>query len=429
MYMEFRFVDLFAGIGGFHMALASRGGKCVFASEIEENAARIYETTWMRDGTNISGDILNYISENSTSVPEHDVLTAGFPCQPFSKSGNQRGINEARGTLFWSIAKVLEHRKPKLIILENVRNLIGPKHREDYLRMISILRDLGYAVSTEPTILSPHRIPIKQGGTPQHRERVFITGVYVGKTKAKQLTDIDPLVRPEELKEFKVPNWKLDRYLVDLKQSQVPGYAKLSELEEEAIDIWSEFVDLMKTRREKKIPSFPIWTEYFRERKSIRIASDTPDWKRKFIEQNSSFYEENKKTLANWLKKLEQSQLTPSMRKFEWQAGEANGLNETLLQFRPSGLRAKRRNYVPAFVAINQTTILAKERRKLLVEEAAKLQGFGTRIKFGQQEPPMSYKQIGNAVHPGVVDFVMERLLRQSVELTGSQISYSEAKG
>ena len=420
MYMEFRFVDLFAGVGGFHMALSNRGGKCVFASEIDENAAKIYEKTWMRNGINVSGDILNYIKESSTSVPEHDVLTAGFPCQPFSKSGNQHGINEARGTLFWSIAKVLEHRKPKLIILENVRNLIGPKHRDDYLTMIEILRDLGYAVSTEPTILSPHRLPINQGGTPQHRERVFITGVYVGKNEAKKLSGIEPLVPLQESKEFELPNWHLDKYLVELEQSEVPNYAKLSELELEAIKLWSEFVDLVNAQKNRKLPSFPIWTEYFRERKSIRISSDTPEWKRKFIEQNSGFYEENKKALANWMRKLEHSQLTPSMRKFEWQAGDASGIDQTLLQFRPSGLRAKRRNYVPAFVAINQTTILAKERRKLLVEEAAKLQGFGTKIKFGQQEPPMSYKQIGNAVHPGVVGFVLDRLVKQSQELTGS---------
>ena len=128
------------------------------------------------------------------------------------------------------------------------------------------------------------------------------------------------------------------------------------------------------------------------------------------------------------MKKLDQSQLTTSMKKFEWQAGDANGIDETLLQFRPSGLRAKRRNYVPAFVAINQTTILAKERRKLLVEEASKLQGFGTKIRFGQQEPPISYKQIGNAVHPGVVGFVLERLFKQSMELTGSFVRDKEKK-
>jgi DNA (cytosine-5)-methyltransferase 1 len=82
-------------------------------------------------------------------------------------------------------------------------------------------------------------------------------------------------------------------------------------------------------------------------------------------------------------------------------------------------LRAKRRNYVPAFVAINQTTILGKERRKLLVSEAAKLQGFGGKIQFGKQSPAVSFKQIGNAVHPGVVSFVLEKLVQQSIDLTG----------
>lgn len=428
MVMRFKFVDLFAGIGGFHMALTSLEGECVFASEIDGNAVKIYENTWMGGKKFVSGDINDYIYESDTNVPEHDLLTAGFPCQPFSKSGNQRGINEARGTLFWSIARVLEHRKPKLIILENVRNLYGPKHKDDYLRMVGILREIGYAVSDKPTILSPHKIPAAAGGTAQHRERVFITGVYVGPKVAKKMLDLQPLVADEEIKDFEVPSWNLDTYLVNLSPSEIPQYAKLSKVEIEAIEIWSDFVNLIRSQPLSKLPSFPIWTEYLRPRKNIRIPSGTPDWKRKFIEQNAHFFESNQKLLKNWLKKLNDSEITPSMKKFEWQAGETVSLNETLLQFRPSGLRAKRRNYVPAFVAINQTTILAKERRKLLVAEAAKLQGFRTKIRFGDQEPSISYKQIGNAVHPGIVGFVLERLLEQSEQITGSTFNKGDKK-
>lgn len=415
--MSFEFIDLFAGIGGFHQAMVDFGGECVFVSEIDNQATDVYERTWLSGEIRVSGNIDDFINSKKTKVPAHDVLTAGFPCQPFSKSGHQQGINEARGTLFWSIARVLEHRKPKLIILENVRNLIGPKHKADYLRMVEILREIGYAVPTVPTIISPHQIPEKSGGTPQHRERVFITGVYVGKTKALTYSNIQPLVSASEIKSWEKINWQLDRYLSKVPEKNIPDYARLSETENKAIDVWSDFVFSIRKGDIDKLPGFPIWTEFLRDRSKIRIPSETPDWKRNFIEKNARLYMENVNIIEKWMARSNLDQLTPSMRKFEWQAGETVSLNETLLQFRPSGVRVKKRSYVPAFVAINQTSVLVKERRKLLVEETARLQGFGSNIKFGAQEPSASYKQIGNAVHPGVVSFVMARLIKQAAEL------------
>jgi DNA (cytosine-5)-methyltransferase 1 len=105
---SFRFVDLFAGIGGFHAALSAMGGECVYASEIDGRAAAIYEENWRMP---VDGDIIP-ATTNRMDVPDHDVLAAGFPCQPFSKSGFQRGMDEARGTLFWNICRVLEERQP-----------------------------------------------------------------------------------------------------------------------------------------------------------------------------------------------------------------------------------------------------------------------------------------------------------------------------
>mgnify|MGYP000344589246 CR=1 FL=1 len=102
--MTFKFVDLFAGIGGFHAALGAMGGHCVYASEIDKDAARVYLRNW---GIMPDGDITKLANEQVMQVPEHDVLVGGFPCQPFSKSGKQRGMDEARGTLFWNIAKII----------------------------------------------------------------------------------------------------------------------------------------------------------------------------------------------------------------------------------------------------------------------------------------------------------------------------------
>ncbi len=101
--MSFKFVDLFAGIGGFHGALSALGGECVYASEIDRAAARVYTRNW---GLVPDGDITLAANDSTMNVPEHDVLVGGFPCQPFSKSGKQKGMEEARGTLF----RIHKHR-------------------------------------------------------------------------------------------------------------------------------------------------------------------------------------------------------------------------------------------------------------------------------------------------------------------------------
>ncbi|MDP1711659.1 MAG: DNA (cytosine-5-)-methyltransferase [Candidatus Nanopelagicaceae bacterium] len=421
--MPFTFVDLFAGIGGFHAALQGVGGRCVFVSEIDKKAMDVYLRSWGEDSKGVppfivTGDIKLSLNKKDTMVPKHDVLTAGFPCQSFSKSGHQKGINEARGTLFWSIAKVLEHRAPKLVLLENVRNLYGPRHREDYLTMIGILRNLGYAVSEEPTILSPHQLPKRLGGSPQHRERLFIAACQVGSAKrAHDLADIPPLLSKADVRALSPGNWNIDQILRKITEAQIPNEAKLTEDEAYALDAWDEFVHVIRSSRDGYLPSFPIWTEYFRERGSIRIPSSTPDWKRQFIESNSAFYERNKSSIRQWERKYPLEHLTNSKRKFEWQAGDATSLDDTILQFRPSGLRAKKRNYAPALVAITQTTILGRERRRLVVEEAARLQGFGRSLDFGVQESTHSFRQLGNAVHVGVAQYIFNLLQDRGEEL------------
>ena len=172
--MTFKFIDLFAGIGGFHAAMSGFGGKCVYAVEIDEEAAAVYERNW---GVSALGDITADATDETMNVPDHDVLCAGFPCQPFSKSGAQRGMEETRGTLYWNILNIIRVRKPALVLLENVRNLAGPRHRHEWQVIIETLRDEGYVVSDIPAVFSPHLLPPERGGRPQIRERVFIVAV------------------------------------------------------------------------------------------------------------------------------------------------------------------------------------------------------------------------------------------------------------
>ena len=120
---NFRFVDLFAGLGGFHLALERLGGTCVYAAEWKENLRDLYETNF---GIRPAGDITQVVPK---SVPDHDVLTAGFPCQPFSKAGEQLGFEcTKQGGLFFNVEEILRQKRPNYFVLENVPNLL--KHDE-----------------------------------------------------------------------------------------------------------------------------------------------------------------------------------------------------------------------------------------------------------------------------------------------------------
>ena len=144
-------------------------------------------------------------------VPAHEVLAAGFPCQPFSKSGFQRGMEETRGTLFWNICKIIEARKPAVVLLENVRNIAGPRHTHEWQVIIRSLRELGYRVSSQPIVFSPHLLPPERGGRPQVRERVFIMGTYVGTEESH--VDVDPAVPHAPVDGWDPNDWDLDDHL------------------------------------------------------------------------------------------------------------------------------------------------------------------------------------------------------------------------
>ena len=113
MAASFRFIDLFSGIGGFHIAMKKLGGNCVFASEIDASVREVYFNNF---GLMPKGDITKI---HVNDVPAHDVLCGGFPCQSFSKAGNREGINDSRGTLFFDIMRIAEHHKPSYLLLEN----------------------------------------------------------------------------------------------------------------------------------------------------------------------------------------------------------------------------------------------------------------------------------------------------------------------
>jgi DNA (cytosine-5)-methyltransferase 1 len=406
--MSFKFVDLFAGIGGFHAALSATGGECNFVSEIDRSAAAIYQLNWggsiatAPGRPQIEGDIIP-LTESRMAVPAHDVLCGGFPCQPFSKSGFQLGMAEARGTLFWNICRILEKRRPRVILLENVRNIAGPRHHHEWEVIIRSLRELGYRVSHRPTIFSPHLLPKEMGGTPQVRERVFILGTYVGKVKALKQTDIGPVVPHEPVVGWDPMQWDLEHDLLqpDNEIEHIERY-RLTPAEEYWIECWDDFVQRMLEIREgERLPGFPIWAD---ELKAVRESDllGLPTWKSDFLRKNSRLYKEHRELINAWRARFGNLEgLPPSRRKLEWQAQDAGSLWETVMHFRPSGIRAKRPTYLPALVAVTQTSIIGWRHRRITPREAARLQGLPDWFNFGDQSDTRTYKQLGNGVAVG----------------------------
>jgi DNA (cytosine-5)-methyltransferase 1 len=164
---DLKFIDLFCGLGAFRIALEGQGFKCVFSSDNNKKIQDVYELNF---GERPHGDIT---AINPSDIPDFDILTAGFPCQPFSISGKQKGFNDTRGTLFFSICKIIEEKKPKVVILENVKHLINHDKKRTLKTITEALSSLGYNVSYD-------LLNATSFGLPQNRERIFIVASKFG---------------------------------------------------------------------------------------------------------------------------------------------------------------------------------------------------------------------------------------------------------
>ena len=182
---EFTQIDLFAGIGGIRQGFQRCGGKTVFSSEIDKFAQKTYRINY---GETPSGDIT---AINPKDIPDHDILLAGFPCQPFSQAGLKKGFDDTRGTLFFNIASILKEKRPKAFLLENVKQLKGHDKGKTIQVILNTLAELNYYVP-EPQILNAYHF-----GVPQNRERIIIVGF-----NKKYL--------PEDFNEFQYPIGNID---------------------------------------------------------------------------------------------------------------------------------------------------------------------------------------------------------------------------
>ncbi len=162
-FSKLKVIDLFAGIGGIRMPFDELGAECVFSSEWDKHAQITYEANY---GEKPSGDITKIKLEE---IPEHDILLAGFPCQPFSNAGLKKGFSDTRGTMFFYIAKILEYRKPRIIFLENVKGFKSHNKGKTFKTVMRILEEMGYTMYSKV-------LNAKDFGVPQNRERIYMIG-------------------------------------------------------------------------------------------------------------------------------------------------------------------------------------------------------------------------------------------------------------
>lgn len=419
MAISMKFIDLFAGLGGFHLALRKLGHHCVFACEIDETLREIYKLNF---GMKPIGDIRGVAEKD---VPQHDILCAGFPCQPFSKAGSQYGLKDPKlGTLFFEILRITRYHKPKFLILENVPNFEKHDRGKTWDQIEKLLRQEGYDIRQKK--ISPHHY-----GIPQIRERIYIAG------------SLEPLDGFTLLQTNRSDTSILS--VLDSKPSEakpIPTHIR------QCLEIWQEF--LIRIPENDKIPH-PIWSMEFgatypyesstpyslslpelrkykgsfgcsldlEDRQEIfnllpsharRKDKKFPDWKVKFIKLNREFYKSNRGWIDRWKHKI--MDFPSSFQKLEWNCqGETRDISRYIIQIRASGVRVKRPTTAPSLVAMTTTQIpiIAWENRYMTSSECKRLQSMDD-LKHLPPSPTKAYEALGNAVNVEVAIVVAKSL-------------------
>ena len=416
-----KFIDLFAGLGGFHIALNSLGHECVFACEIEKFLREHYKKNF---NLNPAGDIKKI---NIGNIPQHDILCAGFPCQPFSKAGNGKGFNhQLAGKMFYYIAKIIKKHNPKFLFLENVPNLINHNNGETWKFIKNQLEKLNYDIDYK--IISPIDFNI-----PHSRDRVYIVG------SKDTLNGFEWPIKIKKTRDLK-------KFLI----SKPKNIRKITPLKNEVLNTWKYF--LKKIPKDCYLPN-PLWAmefgatypfkettphalgtrklKKFKGKFGINLRKFTknqifsnvpayarlkvkkfPNWKVNMIMNSRKFYKNNKTSVDKILESIINLK-QESYQKLEWNCrGEKYNLIKKIVTFRGSGVRIKRNAQIPTLIStcMSQTPYLPWKKRYIAFEECLKIQGFDKLKSFPNTHEKFNFT-IGNTVNVTVVSKIASNLL------------------
>lgn len=450
-----RFVDLFAGLGGFHLALSRLGHECVFASEIKPKLQKLYRQNF--PGVHIEGDITKV---DVRSIPQHDILCGGFPCQPFSFSGKKQGFEDeqGRGNLFDEICRVLSYHHPKYIFLENVSALPGHDGGRTWSIIKQKLKHLGYDI--DGRVFSPHEF-----GVPQHRPRFYIVGMlrdengrsgmrkfHFPQPDEKLVCDVRTLVNPldndglQPVRRALHPvfdAWQEFVYNVTERDGYMPSHCIFTmefgaDYEFEDTPPAFQTVERLRGRRgeygkvlqgdtiEELVKGLPFYMQ------KMKYEDTYPEFKKVLIRQNRALYERHKDWIDPWMKKIMEYPRTQRM--LEWSTNQDWNFKNHVIQLRPSGIRVRSLNYVPTITLCTTSTPILpwvgyppngavdKKNRPYVPDdfrwgryishsEAAKLQSM-QELEYTGLSRLQKFQALGNAVNVDVVELIARRLIK-----------------
>lgn len=415
--VKYRFVDLFAGLGGFHVGLSKAGHECVFACELQDDLRRLYKRNF---GITPAGDIRKI---EASAIPRHDVLCAGFPCQPFSLAGKKRGAAcPSSGKLIDDVFRIAAYHRPKYVLLENVPNVLSIADGTFWAHIKNSFSGLGYEVQYR--IYSPLEF-----GIPQQRYRLFVVASLDGLDNFEwpepHGVTVKPLwefigtasadakaIEPEKLKALK--HWNK---LV----SQLKGFSSETILAAEFGATYplegllpgkrwknhcGAFGDklLALETREEAIQALPHYAD-------VNNNGATPNWMRKSILYSRALYASDPKFFDTW--KLGVRGFHNSWQKLEWRGDRRfRSIWKQTLQFRASGIRVMKPEMAPSLIAMTptQTPIIGAIKRYLGIREAASLQALEGLTEFPATQGA-AFRSLGNAVNAHIVNKIATALL------------------
>lgn len=385
---EFTYVSLFSGVGGFEQALNKLGGTCVLASEIDKHANKAYEALYNEPTV---GDITAIKSED---VPDHDLLVGGFPCQAFSVAGKRGGFKDARGTLFFEMARIAAEKKPKAILAENVKGLVGHDKGRTLDTIVKTLNDIGYRVDFE--VLNS-----KYFGVPQNRERIFILAIR------EDLIENEAWTNTKGMK------------IVPKGKRRLQGYRDLKSFNfdwPEQTTVESKLVDVLETKVDGKY--------YLSDEKTARLISrleesdkeDAPN----ILHNIYGGFEEKKPRVFK--------EESPTIR-----TAAGGGHLPSLLEAKPEEIASPgdlsycldasyHKGTAPSSVGKGRRTQVLESGykiRRLTPLECFRLQGFDDEVHEKLVEAGISdtqrYKMAGNAVTVNVIEAIATRILAKGL--------------